>query len=44
MTVSEATSDPMITEAGVFLNVPPPPPQRRLNVITDEIAVKEVRS
>ncbi|XP_044069038.1 FERM and PDZ domain-containing protein 2 isoform X2 [Siniperca chuatsi] len=36
----EATSDPVVTEADVFLTSPPPPP-RQLTVVTDETSIKQ---
>ncbi|KAM9345396.1 tyrosine-protein phosphatase non-receptor type 13 [Symphorus nematophorus] len=37
----EATSDPVVSEAGVVLTSPPPPPHRRLTVVTDETEIKQ---
>ncbi|KAM7385641.1 hypothetical protein PAMP_001715 [Pampus punctatissimus] len=38
--VSEATSDSVVNETGVFLTSPPPP-TRRLTIVTDEIEIKQ---
>ncbi|XP_034008310.1 tyrosine-protein phosphatase non-receptor type 13 [Trematomus bernacchii] len=35
---SEATSDPLVNEAGVFV-ASSPPPQRRLTIVTDDITI-----
>ncbi|XP_056290866.1 FERM and PDZ domain-containing protein 2 isoform X2 [Pseudoliparis swirei] len=37
---SEVTSDPVVNEAGVFVNSPPPPP-RRLTIVTDDAAIAQ---
>ncbi|XP_029305741.1 LOW QUALITY PROTEIN: tyrosine-protein phosphatase non-receptor type 13 [Cottoperca gobio] len=36
----EATSDPVVNEAGVFVTSPPPPP-RRLTIVTDDISISQ---
>lgn len=40
--LSEAALDPVVNEAGAFLNPPPPPPHRRLTIVTDETEIKQV--
>ncbi|XP_041646232.1 tyrosine-protein phosphatase non-receptor type 13 [Cheilinus undulatus] len=37
----EATSDPVLSDAGVVLTSPPPPPPHRLTVVTDEAAIRQ---
>ncbi|XP_034408071.1 tyrosine-protein phosphatase non-receptor type 13 [Cyclopterus lumpus] len=37
---SEATSDPVVNEAGVYVTSPPPPP-RRLTIVTDDTAITQ---
>lgn len=40
--VLEAALDPVVNEAGAFLNSPPPPRHRRLTIVTDETEIKQV--
>ncbi|XP_030298621.1 tyrosine-protein phosphatase non-receptor type 13 isoform X1 [Sparus aurata] len=37
----EAALDPVVNEAGAFLNSPPPPRHRRLTIVTDETEIKQ---